>query len=432
MKRRLSIVTLALLVGVIGLVQIASRGSSASAEGGQARPDPYAARPRINPGLFFVDYRHLSGGKDGVALIDLNPESKDFGRILRRTEIGEGVLPHHLYFDNQEERLYTTALGGANLYELLLDRGRDGVPTISRVVPIDTGGNLVGEDMYFTRDNTRYYVTFMGGQGNEKGGSVGVFDARTNWLLETIQAPVPDDPASGQPFIMHPHGISANEAIGRLMVTSTNDPVAVRTIGNTVTEIDLATNRVLRTHLVADGPDDLSLPVEVLLLRDDLPPFALVTTVNGGDIWVAPYDSSTGAFGTFVKQVDGSDQGLGVALEFYIHGNHHGEKELYVSFGVPGVVNVYGLDALPALPLKRTLRAAPGAHHMAFFTTESGRELVVVQNNLLNLAGLNDGSLTVLDPYTGQVLGTVAMATEHGLMPESIESAFGHGADIHH
>ena len=153
---------------------------------------------------------------------------------------------------------------------------------------------------------------------------------------------------------------------------------------------------------------------------------------DGGDIWVAPYDSGTRAFGAFVKQVDGSCQGLGVALEFYVHRNHHGEKELYVSFGVPGVVNVYRLDALPALPLKRTLRAAPGAHHMAFFETESGRELVVVQNNLLDLNGLNAGSLTVLDSHTGEVLGTVPMAAEHGLMPESIESAFGHGADIHH
>src|SRR3712207_3035932 len=230
MNRLLSIATLALLAAAIGLIQLASHVSPAGAEVAQAKPDPHTKRPRVNPGLFFVDYRHLKGGKDGVALIDLNPESKHFGRILRRTEIGEGVLPHHLYFDNKEERLYTTALGGANLYELILDRGHDGVPTIRRVVPIDTGGNRVGEDMYFTRDNSRYYVTFMGGQGNEKGGSVGVFDARTNRLLETIQAPVPDDPASGRPFIMHPHGISANEAIGRLMVTSTNDPVAVRTI----------------------------------------------------------------------------------------------------------------------------------------------------------------------------------------------------------
>ena len=432
MKRLLSISSLALLVGLIAVAQATSGGDPAVAESERQGPNPNAERPRANPGLFFVDYRHLSGGKDGVALIDLNPESKDFGRILQQKEIGEGVLPHHLYFDNEEKRLYTTALGGATLYELILDRGRDGVPTITRVVPIDTGGNLIGEDMYFTKDNSRFYMTFMGGRGNEKGGSVGVFDARTNRLLETIEAPVPVDPASGTPFIMHPHGISANEAIGKLMVTSTFDAIGQQTIGNTVTEIDLATNKAVRTQLVADGPEDLSQPVEVLLLRDDLPPFALVSTLAGGDIWVAPYDSSTGSFGRFVKQVDGSEQGLGVALEFYIRRNHHGEKELYVSFGTPGVVNVYSLDALPALPLKRTFRTAPGAHHMAFFETASGRELLVVQNNLLNLDGLNAGSLTVLDVHTGAVVGTVAMAAEHGLMPESIESAFGHGADIHH
>jgi hypothetical protein len=34
-------------------------------------------------GLFFVDYRHLDGGADGVALIDLDPESPDFGTIVQ-------------------------------------------------------------------------------------------------------------------------------------------------------------------------------------------------------------------------------------------------------------------------------------------------------------------------------------------------------------
>ncbi len=69
---------------------------------------------------------------------------------------------------------------------------------------------------------------------------------------------------------------------------------------------------------------------------------------------------------------------------------------------------------------------------MAFFETLAGRELVVVQNNLLNAPGLNDGTLHVLDTHTGEVVGTVDLVTEHGLMPESIESALGHGADLHH
>jgi DNA-binding beta-propeller fold protein YncE len=411
---------------LVALISILAMAATFSAVAGSLD------KSRANPGLFFVDYRHLNGGKDGVALLDLNPESKHFGKVLQRKAIGEGVLPHHLYFNNDESRLYTTALGGSMLYELILDKGRDGVPRITRVVPIETGGNRVGEDIYFTRDGSRFYMTFMGGQGGPKDGTVGVFDARTNELIETIQA-LPDDANPAKPFISHAHGISANEDLGILMVTNTINPADLASeVGNTVTAIDMATNDVRSTHLVADNPQDLSQPVEVLLTRDDLPPFALVTTINGGDIWVAPYDAETSAFGTFIKQVDGGAQGLGVALELYIHANHHGEKELYVSFGLPGIVNVYGLDQLPELPLKRTLHAGAGAHHMAFFETEGGRELVVVQNNLLNAPGLNAGTLQVIDTHTGELVGTVDLPAEYGLMPESIESALGHGADLHH
>ncbi len=57
---------------------------------------------------------------------------------------------------------------------------------------------------------------------------------------------------------------------------------------------------------------------------------------------------------------------------------------------------------------------------------------MVVQNNLLNLPRLNGGTLQVLDTHTGDVVGWIDLAREHGLMPESIESAFGHGADYHH
>lgn len=117
-----------------------------------------------------------------------------------------------------------------------------------------------------------------------------------------------------------------------------------------------------------------------------------------------------------------------MALEFYIHANRYGERELYVSFGAPGVVKVYGLDDLPRLTLKRTLQVGAGAHHMAFFETQSGRELMVVQNNLLNLDGLNAGTISILDTNTGETVATFDVAGDHGLMPESIESALGRGA----
>lgn len=289
----------------------------------------------------------------------------------------------------------------------------------------------MGEDVYFTEDGNRFYMTFMGGQGGERDGTVGVFDAKTDQLIEVISAPEPADPASDQPFILYPHGISANEELGLLMVTS-SQPSTGTDIGNTVTTIDMKTNKPIKTPLVADSLADRSLPVEVMLLRNDLPPHALASTSIGGDIWIAPYNEASNTFGDFVKVVDSDKEGLGVALEFYIHTDKVGQKELYITFGVLGVINVYRLDALPELPLKRTLPAGPGAHHMSFFATRSGREVVVVQNNLLNLEGINAGTLMVVDIHSGEVLGTVDMRADYGLLPESIEAAFGHGHDMHH
>lgn len=393
------------------------------------RPPNEDADP--SPGLTFVDYRHLNGGADGVALIDLDPESPDFGKILQQVEMGQGVLPHHLYFNRDQSKLYNTALEGERLYEVGLKRDANGFPTITEITPIDVGDNLVGEDIYFTEDGSHFYMTFMAGQGGERDGTVGVFDAKSDQLIEVISAPEPTDPTSDQPFILYPHGISANEELGLLMVTSSQPPTGTE-FGNTVTTIDLKTNKPLKTQLVADNPEDRSLPVEVLLLRDDLPPYALASTSVGGDLWIAPYDEVTNTFGDFTKVVDSDKEGLGVALEFYIHTSHAGEKELYVTFGVPGVINVYSLDALPELPLKRTLPAGPGAHHMSFFETKSGREVVAVQNNLLNLEGINAGTLMVVDIHSGEVLKTLDMRTDLGLLPESIEAAFGHGHDLHH
>lgn len=389
--------------------------------------------PQADPGLVFVDYRHLDGGKDGVVLMNLDPESEAFGAILQKREIGEGVLPHHLYFNRDQTRLYTTALGGANLYEIKLDNGRDGLPHMGWIKGIDTGANRVGEDIYFTEDGRRYYVTFMGGQGGDQGGSIGVFDAKTNALIEEIIAPVPAELPAAEPFILWPHGISANEELGLMMVTSTIHDDLQTGVGNTVTLIDMETNQPLKTYLVSESWDELSSPVEVIMLRDGLPQVALVSTMIGGDIWMSEYDEAVGIYGEFEKVIEGDDEGLAWPLEFYIYENHLGQKELYISFAVPGVINVYSLDDLSnGLVLKRQLPAGEGAHHMTFFETRSGREVVAVQNNLLNLDGLNSGLLTVVDIFTGEVVGVVDMPAEYGLMPESVESAFGHGHDYHH
>ncbi len=385
------------------------------------RGEPLNGPLRPSPGLLLVDYRALDEGPDGVAIVDADPSSPEFGQVLQRKELGEGVVPHHLYFDPAARNLWTTTLGPPYLFRLNLARSIDGVPLLGPAEPVDVGENQVAEDMWFTADGDEYYVTFLGGHGGPQDGSVGRFDARTDTLVEEIRHS-PDTP------LLWPHGISGDERRGILMVASNApDDVSLGT-GETVTAIDLDTFTPLRSWTVEAG----SAPVEVMLLRGEgLPPHAIVTTMLGGDVWVAPWDEAAGTYGTFARAVEGDDQGVSWPLELYVKRSPEGEPELYVSFAQPGVVNVYGLDALPELPLRRTLPAAPGAHHLSFFESR-GRLVMVVQNNLIALEGMDTGTLTAVDALTGEVLGVVDLPTTDAMLPESIESAWGSGHDLHH
>lgn len=373
--------------------------------------------------LFFIDYRNLEGGKDGIAVIELDPESTNFGSISSKLELGIGVLPHHIYYNYDAKKLYTTALGGSFLYQIKTDKDHNGSPILISAKDINTGENTVGENIFFTSDG-RYFVTFMGGSGGLKDGSIGVFNA-DNQLIKTIKAPIETNPNK---FIMYPHGISIDEKKGLMMVSSTIHPDLTSGFGNTCTLLDMNTYELKETYQVADSSNDLSSPVEVLLLRGEFPQYALATTMLGGDIWIAPYNELTGKYNAFTKVFDGSSQGLGWALEMYIDMN----GKLYVSFAEPGKVLVFDLSNLPHLKLLKTLNADKGAHHMAFFKTKSGKEVVAIQNNLLNLPNLNSGTINVVDIHTGETLGTVNLRTRYGMLPESIEGTNGPGNYMHH
>jgi hypothetical protein len=69
---------------------------------------------------------------------------------------------------------------------------------------------------------------------------------------------------------------------------------------------------------------------------------------------------------------------------------------------------------------------------MAFFKTKSGKEVVAVQNNLLDIPNLNSGTISIIEIQTGKTLGTVNLRTKYGILPESIEGTNGPGNYMHH
>ena len=116
----------------------------------------------------------------------------------------------------------------------------------------------------------------------------------------------------------------------------------------------------------------------------------LVNTMFGFETWRIPFNQADKSFGTPEKLYDGATNGTGVPLEFY--GN---ETELFVSHALPGVVKRYELSKLPDLVSSGPdIVADAGSHHMIFYSTRSGRKVIAVQNNLLNLGNAADNDPT--------------------------------------
>ncbi len=354
-----------------------------------------ATSPMESTLLAVVDYTNDNPqGADGVALIDLNPYSKSFGKITQKVDIGPSVSPHHLYYNRDGSTLYTTALGGERLYQIHLAGNK-----ISEVTPIDTGTCQVGEDLYFTEDGSKYYLTCMGSH------EVVVFDAATNKILQTIRT----DASGSDAFIKYPHGIAVNEKIDRMMVTSTVSP-DLKDAGMGVTLIEPSTGKVLKNYTMSKDGKPGTAPVELFFLPDQTVAYA--TVMNESSLWmVGGWNESEKQFGMVHLVDDLASRGQGVPLEMYIGP----EEKLYVSFGVPGGVNVYDIADPMAPKLLKTLPAGAGAHHLVFH-----HDYMFVQNNLLNLPKLNAGTISVVNWKTGKLEATVDSFVRQGLKPASV------------
>ena len=91
---------------------------------------------------------------------------------------------------------------------------------------------------------------------------------------------------------------------------------------------------------------------------------------------------------------------------------------LYVTTAKPGKLHTFDISVDPMKPkLIKTLPAADGAHHVAF--TNDGR-YGFVQNSLLNLPGMSDGSVTVVDLQALKVVRSMDTLKNMGLNPNLI------------
>jgi len=335
--------------------------------------------------------------KEGLAILDVDPRSPAFGKILMDIPLPSDLVAHHVFYNRDQSKAYITALGKSLLHVLDLTR----FPY--RMKTVETPGCQVLEDIVFSQDNRTWYLTCMGSS------TVVIGDVATDTLVKTVSAPPPNTP-----FISHPHGISVHNGIDRLLITSTVRPSDMGDPGETVTVLEASSGKVLSTHKVSLKPSpSKAAPVEVMFSHGAEPPVVHITVMLEGTLWAGVWNPGSNDFRFY--QVD--DYGVrGQEMPLEIMYNRKGDR-LFVTTAKPGHVNVYD-NSDPQHPKFLTaIPTAAGAHHLVLSPDE---QYLFVQNSLLNLPGMSDGSITVIDVTKGEAIASIDTLKDQGFNPNCI------------
>ncbi|MBS0178617.1 MAG: YncE family protein [Nitrospira sp.] len=335
--------------------------------------------------------------REGIAIMDIDPESTDFGKILMEVPLPPDLVAHHIFFNRDRTKAYITALNKSVLHAVDLTR----FPY--RLRPIEVPECQVLEDLVVSEDNRTWFLTCMGSSTVIMGDAV--TDKPTKVVRTNEGAPV---------SVRYPHGIAIHNGINRVLITSTVKP-DMSEAGDSVTVIEANTGAVLSTHRVSskEAPSK-SAPVEVMFSPNAIPPVVHITNMMEGTLWAGVWDPTTMSF-SFHEIDDFGPRQQGVPLEMLY--NAKGDR-LFVTTAKPGFVNVYD-NSDPRHPkFLQAIPAANGAHHSLLSPDE---HYLFVQNSLLNLEGMSDGSVTVIDLRKGgTVVGSIDTLKSQGFNPNCI------------
>jgi len=330
--------------------------------------------------------------QEGIAIIDVNPASSNFRKVVETIPLPPDLVAHHIFYNRDSTKAYVTALGKGELRVIEMSNR----PFTTKTVAVPDCA--VGEDVVFSENNKRWFLTCMGSA------KLIIGDATTDQPTQTVSLPMP-----------YPHGVAVHDGIDRILVTSTVRPTDLGDAGETITAIEASTGKVLSSYKVSKKTSPAGeAPVEVLFVPGANPPVAYVTNMYGGSLWTATWDPQNKTFDV-AEAFDFATVKAGVPLEIYFNGK---ADRLYVTTAKPGHLHIFDISKSATKPQWiKSIPAAEGAHHVAI---TKGEKFAFVQNSLLNLPGMSDGSITVVDLVKGEVIGSIDTLKEQGFNPNSI------------
>ena len=329
--------------------------------------------------------------REGIAIIDVDPESASFGKLLVDIPLDPTGLSHHIFYDRTMTKAYVTSLAQPALQVM------DLTEFPYRLRTVDVPNCLMAEDIIIDEANEHWYLTCL--------------NSNNVW-----QGRVATDEVTGEIKLpgIYPHGLAVNTSIDRILVTSTIT-ADLKSPQEVVAVVKASTLELLGEIKVSlkESPSGEA-PVEILSVPGGDAPVFYVTNMFGATLWALSWNAATQDFDA--SQVfDFNTLEAGVLLEMYF--NNAGDR-MYVTTGVPGQLHIFDMSGGAMSPkLVKTLPTAGGAHHVGITKDE---RYGFVQNALLNLPGMNDGSITVIDLVKGEVVASVDTLKEMGLNPNSL------------
>ena len=330
--------------------------------------------------------------REGIAIIDVDPASPAFGKIVTDIPLPPDLVAHHIFYNKDLTKAYVTALGKSELH--VIDMKKQPYTPVR----VETPGCSVLEDVVFSEDNKTFYVSCMGTQ------NVLVGDAVADKPLRTVALDKP-----------YPHGVVIEEKIDRLLATNTVRATDLGDAGEAISVVELSTGKSLRSIKISNKASPAGeAPVELLFAPGVNPPAAYVTNMYGGTLWVLRWDAQKKDFEAS-QAFDFASVGSGVPLEIYFNGKGN---RLYVTTAKPGNLHIFDVSGGVEQPkLIKSIPIAEGSHHVGFTSDE---HYAFVQNALLNLPGMSDGSVTVVDLQKQEVVKSMDTLKDAGFNPNSI------------
>ncbi len=337
----------------------------------------------------------LSGAverREGIAIVDVDPESESFGKWLADIPLDPGGIAHHIFYDRSMTKAYLTSLASPALQVMDMTRFPPRLETIA--VP----NCSMAEDVIFDATNEHWYLTCLN-SGNAWQGRVA-----DDQVVAEIAVPG-----------TYPHGLGINSDIDRILITSTISG-DMSTPDEVVSVVEASTLKPLgQIKLSEKESPSGEAPVEILPVPGDGPPTFVVTNMFGGSVWTLTWDEAAEDFKA-AKAIDFAPLDVGgVPLEIYF--DETGDR-MYVTTANPGHLHIF--DTSDGVTEPKHITSIPtggGAHHVAF--TKDGK-YAFVQNSFLNLPDMRDGSITVIDLQKNEQIASVETLKDAGFNPNSI------------